>query len=66
MEKHALHVSITGGGIGGLAGAAALQRQDIQVTQTGTGGDKDKAIRVEPHLPGYRVPGPTRQHAAPS
>jgi salicylate hydroxylase len=30
MEKHALHVSIIGGGIGGLA--AALQRQGIQVT----------------------------------
>jgi FAD-dependent urate hydroxylase len=32
MEKHALHVSIIGGGIGGLAAAAALQRQGIQVT----------------------------------
>jgi glycine/D-amino acid oxidase-like deaminating enzyme len=32
MEKHALHVSIIGGGIGGLAAAAALQRQSIQVT----------------------------------
>ncbi len=32
MEKHSLHVSIIGGGIGGLAAAAALQRQGIQVT----------------------------------
>jgi 2-polyprenyl-6-methoxyphenol hydroxylase-like FAD-dependent oxidoreductase len=32
MEKHALHVSIIGGGIGGLAAAAAFQRQGIQVT----------------------------------
>jgi 2-polyprenyl-6-methoxyphenol hydroxylase-like FAD-dependent oxidoreductase len=32
MEKHALHVSIIGGGIGGLATASALQRQGIQVT----------------------------------
>src|ERR1700682_1472655 len=32
MEKHALHVSIIGGGIGGLAAAAALQRQGIQAT----------------------------------
>src|ERR1700736_1701765 len=32
MEKHVLHVSIIGGGIGGLAAAAALQRQGIQVT----------------------------------
>lgn len=32
--------------------------------QTGTGGDKDKAVRGEPHLPGYRVPGLIRQHAA--
>jgi 2-polyprenyl-6-methoxyphenol hydroxylase-like FAD-dependent oxidoreductase len=32
MEKHALHVSIIGGGIGGLAAACALQRQGIQVT----------------------------------
>ena len=32
MEKHALHVSIIGGGIGGLAAASALQRQGIQVT----------------------------------
>jgi 2-polyprenyl-6-methoxyphenol hydroxylase-like FAD-dependent oxidoreductase len=32
MEKHALHVSIIGGGIGGLAAAVALQRQDIGVT----------------------------------
>ena len=32
MEKHALHVSIIGGGIGGLATAAALQRQGIGVT----------------------------------
>src|SRR5216684_1148674 len=31
MEKHALHVSIIGGGIGGLAAASALQRQGIQV-----------------------------------
>ena len=31
MEKQALHVSIIGGGIGGLAAAAALQRQGIQV-----------------------------------
>src|SRR5437879_1420722 len=30
MEKHTLHVSIIGGGIGGLA--AALQRQSIGVT----------------------------------
>src|SRR5258707_1954302 len=32
MEKHLLHVSIIGGGIGGLAAASALQRQGIQVT----------------------------------
>jgi 2-polyprenyl-6-methoxyphenol hydroxylase-like FAD-dependent oxidoreductase len=32
MEKHAFHVSIIGGGIGGLAAAAALQRQGIGVT----------------------------------
>ena len=32
MEKHALHVSIIGGGIGGLATACALQHQGIQVT----------------------------------
>src|SRR5436309_4989046 len=32
MEKHSLHVSIIGGGIGGLATASALQRQGIQVT----------------------------------
>ncbi len=32
MEKHSLHVSIIGGGIGGLAAASALQRQGIQVT----------------------------------
>jgi 2-polyprenyl-6-methoxyphenol hydroxylase-like FAD-dependent oxidoreductase len=32
MEKHALHVSIIGGGIGGLAAASAFQRQDIEVT----------------------------------
>src|SRR5713101_1841641 len=32
MEKHTLHVSIIGGGIGGLATACALQRQGIQVT----------------------------------
>jgi 2-polyprenyl-6-methoxyphenol hydroxylase-like FAD-dependent oxidoreductase len=32
MEKHALHVSIIGSGIGGLAAAAALQRPDIGVT----------------------------------
>jgi 2-polyprenyl-6-methoxyphenol hydroxylase-like FAD-dependent oxidoreductase len=32
MEKHALHVSIIGGGIGGLAAASALQRRGIQVT----------------------------------
>ena len=32
MEKHALHVSIIGGGIGGLAAACALQRQGIEVT----------------------------------
>jgi 2-polyprenyl-6-methoxyphenol hydroxylase-like FAD-dependent oxidoreductase len=31
LEKHALHVSIIGGGIGGLAAASALQRQGIQV-----------------------------------
>jgi len=31
MEKHALHVSIIGGGIGGLAAACALQRQGIEV-----------------------------------
>src|SRR5216684_9288370 len=31
MEKHALHVSIIGGGIGGLAAASALQRQGVQV-----------------------------------
>ncbi len=32
MEKHSLHVSIIGGGIGGLSTAAALQRHGIQVT----------------------------------
>ncbi len=32
MEKHALHVSIIGGGIGGLAAASALQRLGIEVT----------------------------------
>ncbi|TMC45245.1 MAG: FAD-dependent oxidoreductase [Chloroflexi bacterium] len=32
MEKYSLHVSIIGGGIGGLATASALQRQGIQVT----------------------------------
>jgi 2-polyprenyl-6-methoxyphenol hydroxylase-like FAD-dependent oxidoreductase len=32
MEIHTLHVSIVGGGIGGLAAACALQRQGIQVT----------------------------------
>ncbi len=32
MEKHTLHVSIIGGGIGGLAAACALQRQGIEVT----------------------------------
>jgi 2-polyprenyl-6-methoxyphenol hydroxylase-like FAD-dependent oxidoreductase len=32
MEKHTLHVSIIGGGIGGLAAASALQRQGIQGT----------------------------------
>ncbi len=32
MEKHALHVSIIGGGIGGLAAASALQRRGIEVT----------------------------------
>src|SRR2546428_13625034 len=32
MEKHSLHVSIIGGGIGGLATASALERQGIQVT----------------------------------
>jgi 2-polyprenyl-6-methoxyphenol hydroxylase-like FAD-dependent oxidoreductase len=32
MEKQALHVSIIGGGIGGLAAASALQHQGIQVT----------------------------------
>ncbi len=32
MEKQALHVSIIGGGIGGLATASALQRQGIGVT----------------------------------
>ena len=32
MEKYALHVSVIGGGIGGLATACALQRQGIQVT----------------------------------
>jgi len=32
MEKRSLHVSIIGGGIGGLAAASALQRQGIQVT----------------------------------
>src|SRR5713226_10719598 len=31
MEKHALHMSIIGGGIGSLATASALQRQGIQV-----------------------------------
>jgi len=32
MEKHTLHVSIIGGGIGGLAAASALRRQGIGVT----------------------------------
>src|SRR5438128_10938191 len=32
MEKHSFHVSIIGGGIGGLAAASALQRQGMQVT----------------------------------
>src|SRR2546429_6792742 len=32
MEKHTLHVSIIGGGIGGLAASSTLQRQGIQVT----------------------------------
>ncbi len=32
MEKHTLHVSIIGGGIGGLAAASTLQRQGIEVT----------------------------------
>src|SRR5258708_13293048 len=32
MEKYSLHVSIIGGGIGGLATPCALQRQGIQVT----------------------------------
>ncbi len=32
MEKYSLHVSIIGGGIGGLATASALQRQGIRVT----------------------------------
>jgi flavin-dependent dehydrogenase len=32
MEKHTLHVSIIGGGIGGLAAASALLRQGIGVT----------------------------------
>jgi 2-polyprenyl-6-methoxyphenol hydroxylase-like FAD-dependent oxidoreductase len=32
MEKYSLHMSIIGGGIGGLATASALQRQGIQVT----------------------------------
>src|SRR5450432_1882500 len=32
MEKQALHVSIIGGGIGGLATASALQRQGIKAT----------------------------------
>src|SRR5437763_16164473 len=32
MEKYSLHVSVIGGGIGGLATASALQRQGIQVT----------------------------------
>ena len=32
MEKHTFHVSIIGGGIGGLAAACALQRQGIGVT----------------------------------
>ena len=32
MEKQALHVSIIGGGIGGLAAACAFQRQGIEVT----------------------------------
>src|SRR5258708_37312412 len=31
VEKRALHMSIIGGGIGGLATASALQRQGIQV-----------------------------------
>src|SRR5258708_38638386 len=31
MEKYSLHMSIIGGGIGGLATASALQRQGIQV-----------------------------------
>lgn len=32
MEKHALQLSIIGGGIGGLAAAAALQRQGVHIT----------------------------------
>ena len=32
MEKRTLHVSIVGGGIGGLAATAAFQRQGIGVT----------------------------------
>jgi 2-polyprenyl-6-methoxyphenol hydroxylase-like FAD-dependent oxidoreductase len=32
MQKHTLHVSIIGGGIGGLAAASALRRQGIGVT----------------------------------
>src|SRR2546423_10365922 len=32
MDKYSLHVSIIGGGIGGLATASALQRQGTQVT----------------------------------
>src|SRR3989454_12089833 len=32
MEKHALHVSIIGSGIGGMAAASTLQRQGIEVT----------------------------------
>jgi 2-polyprenyl-6-methoxyphenol hydroxylase-like FAD-dependent oxidoreductase len=35
MEKHPFHVSIIGGGIGGLAAASALQRRGIQVTVFG-------------------------------
>src|SRR5436305_13673040 len=32
MDEHELHVSMIGGGIGGLAAASALQRAGIRVT----------------------------------
>ncbi|HAE82895.1 MAG TPA: FAD-dependent oxidoreductase, partial [Ktedonobacter sp.] len=32
MDEHELHVSMIGGGIGGLAAASALQRAGMRVT----------------------------------